>query len=166
MGYVAVVSNDEFGEVNGSDFSDAGGRGGSRGAGMVSRKGRGDAVEIWDVRRGWITKWAVGGLAGEGGIGERSLPYSLSPFIHLICSNIAFGDSHTMWAQDSSGMFTQLDLRHSFKPIDSILHASVAWEAAGVLAFVCGRWGRWEVPFDDVYDSSSSFSIVISVKFI
>jgi WD repeat-containing protein 24 len=79
---VAVVSNDEFGEVSGSDFSDAGGRSGSRGAGMVLGKGRGDAVEIWDVRRGWIAKWAVGRSAGVAG--ECSIPYLLSPFTHLI----------------------------------------------------------------------------------
>jgi WD repeat-containing protein 24 len=66
---VAVVSNDEFGE-SGSDFNDAGGGGGSgsRGAVMGPGKGWGDAVEIWDVRRGWIAKWAVGGSAGEGGV--------------------------------------------------------------------------------------------------
>jgi WD repeat-containing protein 24 len=64
---VAVVSNDEFGE-SGSDFNDSGSGGGSRGAGMRLGKGRGDAVEIWDVRRGWIAKWAVGGSAGEGGV--------------------------------------------------------------------------------------------------
>jgi WD repeat-containing protein 24 len=60
---VAVVSNDEFGE-SGSDLNDVGGGGGSMGPG----KGRGDAVEIWGVKRGWIAKWAVGGSAGEGGV--------------------------------------------------------------------------------------------------
>ena len=75
-----------------------------------------------------------------------------------------FGDLHTLWAQHSLGKFVQLDLRHLYKPIDVIPCASVAWEAGGGLVFVCGRWGRWEVPFDNVYVSSSSFSIVISVK--
>jgi hypothetical protein len=27
-----------------------------------------DAVEIWDVRRGWIEKWAASGLITEGGV--------------------------------------------------------------------------------------------------
>ena len=27
-----------------------------------------DAVEIWDVRRGWIAKWSVTGSAAEGGV--------------------------------------------------------------------------------------------------
>jgi hypothetical protein len=38
-------------------------------------KGRtdiGNAVEIWDVRRGYIAKWQVGGSAIEGGISGRS----------------------------------------------------------------------------------------------
>jgi hypothetical protein len=42
-------------------------------------KGRGDAVEIWDVRRGWIAKWAVGGSAAEGGVaGELVPPFPIS----------------------------------------------------------------------------------------
>jgi uncharacterized protein (DUF2147 family) len=28
----------------------------------------GDAVEIWDVRRGWIGKWSLTGTAGDGGV--------------------------------------------------------------------------------------------------
>jgi WD repeat-containing protein 24 len=28
----------------------------------------GDAIEIWDVRRGWIAKWTVGGSTAEGGV--------------------------------------------------------------------------------------------------
>lgn len=30
--------------------------------------GMGDAIEIWDVRRGWIAKWSVTGSAIEGGV--------------------------------------------------------------------------------------------------
>lgn len=33
-----------------------------------SPSGSGDAVEIWDVRRGWIAKWSVSGSAVEGGV--------------------------------------------------------------------------------------------------
>jgi WD repeat-containing protein 24 len=73
------------------------------------------------------------------------------PFTHSIQLDIAFGDSHTLLAQHSSGTFAQLDLRHSYRPIDAIPRASVTWEAGGGLTFVCGRRGRWEVLFDDVY---------------
>lgn len=30
--------------------------------------GVGDAVEIWDVRRGWIAKWSVTGSTVDGGV--------------------------------------------------------------------------------------------------
>jgi len=32
----------------------------------------GNAVEIWDVRRGYIAKWQVGGSAIEGGVSGGS----------------------------------------------------------------------------------------------
>jgi WD repeat-containing protein 24 len=36
----------------------------------------GDAVEIWDVRRGWIAKWSVTGSAAEGSVtGKITFPY-------------------------------------------------------------------------------------------
>jgi hypothetical protein len=31
----------------------------------------GNAVEIWDVRRGFIAKWQVGGSAIEGGVSGK-----------------------------------------------------------------------------------------------
>jgi hypothetical protein len=34
-------------------------------------KGRGDAVEIWDVKKGWIVKWVVGGSNVEGGVAGK-----------------------------------------------------------------------------------------------
>jgi hypothetical protein len=86
------------------------------------------------------------------------------PFTDLIRLDIAFGESRTLLAQHSSGTFVQLDLRHLCGPIEAIPCASITWEAGGWLALVCGRRGRWEVPFDDVYVSSASFSTVMSVK--
>lgn len=39
------------------------------------RADMGYAVEIWDVRRGYIAKWLVGGSAIEGGVtGTSTLP--------------------------------------------------------------------------------------------
>lgn len=40
----------------------------------------GDAVEIWDVRRGWIGKWSVTGTAGDGGV-NGMFPFTLSSII-------------------------------------------------------------------------------------
>jgi hypothetical protein len=53
------------------------------------------------------------------------------PFTHSIRLDIAFGDSDTLLAQHSSGTFAQLDLRHSYRPIDAIPRANVTWEAGG-----------------------------------
>jgi len=36
--------------------------------GSASMSLLGDAIEIWDVRRGWIAKWSVTGSAAEGGV--------------------------------------------------------------------------------------------------
>ncbi|KAG5220604.1 WD40 repeat protein [Salix suchowensis] len=73
-------------------------------ASIRTKQYAGDPIEIWDVRRGWIAKWSVNGSASEGGV-----------------TDIAFGDSHAIWAQHSSGTFAQLDLRNCTKPLDSIL---------------------------------------------
>jgi hypothetical protein len=43
---------------------------GGKGEGGLG-KGRGDAVEIWDVRKGWIAKGVVGGSAVEGGVAGK-----------------------------------------------------------------------------------------------
>ncbi|KAJ7097842.1 hypothetical protein B0H15DRAFT_920560 [Mycena belliarum] len=96
--------------------------------------GIGDAVEIWDARRGWIAKWTVRGSAIDGGV-----------------TDIAFRDSHAIWATHSSGMFSQIDLRDATKPIDAIPRTALAWEASGSLAFVADRKVRWEVPYDDIH---------------
>ncbi|THV00375.1 hypothetical protein K435DRAFT_854840 [Dendrothele bispora CBS 962.96] len=95
--------------------------------------GVGDAVEIWDVRRSWIAKWTVPGSVVDGG-----------------CTDIAFGDSHAIWAQHYSGMFSQIDLRDTTKPIDAIPRTTVAWEASGSVTFVADTQREWEVPYDDL----------------
>ncbi|KAJ6502455.1 hypothetical protein C8R45DRAFT_1070888 [Mycena sanguinolenta] len=114
----------------------------NNGAVSASKEGRergsgvGDAVEIWDARRGWIAKWTVRGSAIEGGV-----------------TDIAFRDSHAIWASHSSGMFSQIDLRDAAKPIDAIPRMAAAWEVSGSLTFVADRKGRWEVPYDDIRPS-------------
>ncbi|KAJ7271881.1 hypothetical protein B0H12DRAFT_1298457 [Mycena haematopus] len=111
----------------------------SSGAVSTSKEGRergsgvGDAVEIWDARRGWIAKWTVRGSAIEGGV-----------------TDIAFRDSHAIWATHSSGMFSQIDLRDATKPVDAVPRMAATWEASGSLTFVADRKVRWEVPYDDI----------------
>lgn len=65
-------------------------------------------------------------------------------------ADVAFGDSQTLWVQHSSGTFSQLDLRHSTKPIDAIPRMALSWEVSGSFAFVADRKSRWEIPYDDM----------------
>lgn len=64
---------------------------------------------------------------------------------------MAFCDSHAIWALHSSGLFSQIDLRESTRPIDAIPRMAVTWEASGSLAFVADKKLRWEIPYDDVF---------------
>ncbi|KAI0062106.1 hypothetical protein BV25DRAFT_1900133 [Artomyces pyxidatus] len=143
---LAVVSNAEFGIGSNSDMSsstsDQPGEALGEPIGLetesVSSQPKrmsdmGDAVEIWDVRRGYIAKWLVGGSAVEGGV-----------------TDVAFGDSHALWAQHTSGTFSQLDLRQSYRPMDAIPRVAATWDASGSLTFVSDRKSRWEVPYDDI----------------
>ncbi|KAH7923852.1 hypothetical protein BV22DRAFT_1067906 [Leucogyrophana mollusca] len=111
----------------------------------------GDAIEIWDVRRGWVAKWIVEAPSSEGGV-----------------TDLEFRDSHAVWAQHSSGTFAQLDLRNSVKPIDAVSRVALAWSVhgssegyegigEGALAFVADKEGKWEVPYDDVHPEKRHF---------
>ncbi|KAK0449993.1 hypothetical protein EV421DRAFT_1704652 [Armillaria borealis] len=148
---IAIVSNAELGTGSNPDMSqppalagtvergnrglglDLGGRDASQNGVNKDSVGMGDAIEIWDVRRGWIAKWSVTGSAIEGGV-----------------TDMTFGDSHAIWAQHSSGMFSQIDLRDATKPLDAITKVSTSWEASGSLAFVSDDKKLWEAPYDDV----------------
>ncbi|KAF8581844.1 hypothetical protein K439DRAFT_1392321, partial [Ramaria rubella] len=90
-----------------------------------------ETVEIWDVRRGWIGKWALEGA--EGGI-----------------TDIAFSDSHKLWAQHANGTFAQHDLREATRPLDAIPRVALSFAACGALAFVANKQPAVEIPFDDV----------------
>ncbi|KAH9910400.1 uncharacterized protein BXZ73DRAFT_93801 [Epithele typhae] len=92
-----------------------------------------DPVEIWDVRRGYIAKWIVGGSAAEGSV-----------------TDLEFADSHALWALHSSGTFSQLDTRQSRRPIDAIPRSAISWNSTGSIAFVTDKPRRWEIPYDDV----------------
>ncbi|KAL1747561.1 hypothetical protein HDZ31DRAFT_80400 [Schizophyllum fasciatum] len=92
-----------------------------------------DTVDLWDVRRGWLAKWAVPGTALDGGV-----------------AGIAFGGTDALWAQHTSGAFVQYDLRECTRPLDAIPRVAAAWEPAGSLALVADHPDRWEVPYDDV----------------
>lgn len=67
-------------------------------------------------------------------------------------ADLTFGDSHAMWAQHYSGMFSQIDLRDATKPLDAIPRVSATWGASGALAFVADKTIQWEAPYDDTYE--------------
>jgi hypothetical protein len=76
---LAIASNAEFGMGSMSDVSDSGTLEDAdlekpevAPMSMKRRTDIGNAVEIWDVRRGYIAKWQVGGSAIEGGVAGRS----------------------------------------------------------------------------------------------
>jgi hypothetical protein len=68
----------------------------------------------------------------------------------LTVIDVAFGDSHAVWAQHPSGTFSQIDLREATKPLDAITCTSTTWETFGSLAFVVNKKHRWETPYDDM----------------
>jgi WD repeat-containing protein 24 len=70
--------------------------------------------------------------------------------IVLFFVDLAFGDSDAIWAQHSSGTFSQIDLRDCIKSVDLITSKAVTWEASGSLTFVTVRENPWQVPYDDV----------------
>jgi WD repeat-containing protein 24 len=99
-------------------------------------------VGNWIRRRGWSYCWFVSSPRFIAAI--MVIPDSFI-YRHHLC------DSHAICAQHSSGMFSQIDLRDSTKPLDLIPRVAATWEASGSVAFVADRTRRWEVPYDDVY---------------
>lgn len=50
----------------------------------------GDAVEIWDVRRGWIAKWTVEASASEGSVTGKTLNRGELHYWELPCTQMPF----------------------------------------------------------------------------
>lgn len=130
----------------------------------VTRTDGNDPIEIWDVRRGYIAKWVVSGSAVEGGVTGTGV-FVLQTLVASIplLTDVDFGDSHALWAQHTSGMFSQLDLRYCMKPLDMITSTAVTWDVAGSLAFVTDRPKTWEAPYDDAYVPQKSSITDISL---
>lgn len=66
---------------------------------------------------------------------------------------MTFADSHALWVHHPSGAFSQMDLRHCEKPLDTVPRTALTWSPSGSLTFVHGYERRWEVPYDDMYES-------------
>ncbi|KAN0107163.1 hypothetical protein V8E52_010470, partial [Russula decolorans] len=146
---LAVTSNAESGTGSMSDIADSGtivdvDMEKPEVAPVKGRADIGDAVEIWDVRRGHIAKWRVGGSSIEGGV-----------------TDIEFRDSHALWAQHTSGTFAQLDLRNSYRPLDAVPRLAASWAVSDSLAFVADKKIPWEIPYDDI-DPKARQSVPLS----
>ncbi|EIW81604.1 hypothetical protein CONPUDRAFT_165704 [Coniophora puteana RWD-64-598 SS2] len=68
--------------------------------------GGGEIVEVWDVRRPWLAKWAVEGCG---------------------VSDAVFATPYSLWMQHNSGTFAQVDMRNAIRPIDAISRVALAW---------------------------------------
>lgn len=70
---IAIVSNNDYSthtlDAPGSSLSSGIGLDATKAVDPLKDKvsSSGDAIEIWDVRRGWIAKWRVSGSASDGG---------------------------------------------------------------------------------------------------
>ena len=111
------------------------------------------SVQIWDVRRSWVPKWCLPGadesVTGMPVIHCPLFPKSIDRPLPII--DLAFGDPDVVWAQHSSGTFSQIDLRDCTKLLDVVPSKAVTWEASGSLAFVARRKeDPWQIPYDDV----------------
>ena len=108
----------------------------------------GDAVEIWDVRRGWVAKWTTDTSLSDGGVtGTRSISSCSNPELMLErCPDAVFPDSHALLVQHTSGTFAQVDLRYSHRPIDAVPRVALSWNTVdgsdGALAFVADKRGK------------------------
>lgn len=114
------------------------------------RNGVGDSVEIWDVRRQYIAKWLLNHSAVEGGVTgfQHPFPRVINRLTGTL-ADIAFKDSQTLWAQHSSGLFSQFDVRDARAPLDAIPRVAATWEVTGSLTFVADKPSATELPFDD-----------------
>jgi hypothetical protein len=87
-------------------------------------------VEIWDVRRHHIAKYAL-------------------PTVDGTAVEAAWSGPDTLVTAYQNGMFAQLDTRHKTIPLDTIPRQIVSWSARGELAYGIDRFKQGEIPFDD-----------------
>ncbi|KIM22660.1 hypothetical protein M408DRAFT_332845, partial [Serendipita vermifera MAFF 305830] len=90
------------------------------------------APQVWDVRKGWIAKWAID--AGDGPATDLSV--HSSDAIHLLYK---------------SGAFMQHDLREAARPLDLVPRHALSWTADDTLFFVADKPRKWDPPYDDLH---------------
>jgi len=93
------------------------------------------SLEVWDVRRHHIAKWALPGLEGNA-------------------VAALWDDADTLVACYQNGGLIQRDLNSKIlpktNPLDTIPRQVAAWSAKGELAYALDKFKHGEIPFDDV----------------
>jgi len=89
-------------------------------------------IEIWDVRRHYVAKYA---LASNDGAAIA----------------LEWSDENTIVTAYQNGTFGQMDIKQNCKlPLERIPRNVMAWNARGELAYAIDRFKSGEVPFDDL----------------
>lgn len=87
-------------------------------------------IEIWDVRRHHIAKYAL-------------------PTIDGAAVEAAWSDENCLVTAYQNGMFGQLDMRYKTIPLDSVPRQVMSWSSHGEMAYGIDRFKQGEIPFDD-----------------
>lgn len=87
-------------------------------------------IEIWDVRRHHVAKYAL-------------------PTIDGAAVETAWSDENCLVTAYQNGMFSQLDMRSKIIPLDAIPRQTVSWSSHGEMAYGIDRFKQGEIPFDD-----------------
>ncbi|PVF95403.1 hypothetical protein CPB86DRAFT_592041 [Serendipita vermifera] len=95
------------------------------------------APQIWDVRKGWVAKWAVDAADGPA----TDLGVVDSDVIHLLYK---------------SGSFIQHDLRAVSRPSDHMPRQALSWNARSSLFFVADVPRPFDPPYDDLHPEVAS----------
>lgn len=89
-------------------------------------------IEIWDVRRHYIAKYALPSSDG-------------------VAIDIAWGeDSSSIVTAFQNGVLAQLDVRERTLPLEGIPRQLVGWSPHGEIVYGLDRFKAGEIPFDDL----------------
>jgi len=116
---LVIVSNDDDGEINAAAGASPAVVG-NNGQVVLGNGPRDSRVEIWDVRKGWIDKWAVGGSAGR-----RRCWYVCSNLFPSFRRHCFCRPTHALGAAFAGNVSPA---RQTYKPIDAILRTSITEE--------------------------------------
>lgn len=89
-------------------------------------------IEIWDVRRHYIAKYALPSLEGAA-------------------VDVAWGDDPlSLVTAFQNGVLSQLDTRDRTIPLEGVPRQVVAWSPYGEVVYGLDRFKAGEIPFDDL----------------